>query len=43
MRHLRGLEGLLNLDIDDGHFGITAAGLEWLVSLPHLGVLRDQT
>ena len=39
MRHLRGLDGLFSLDIDDSRLGITAAGLEPLVSLPHLGAL----
>lgn len=39
MQHLRGLNGLFSLDIDDAHLGITAAGLEPLVSLPHLGAL----
>jgi hypothetical protein len=40
MRHLRGLDGLFSLDIDDRHLAITAAGLEPLVSLPHLGALN---
>jgi hypothetical protein len=39
MKHLRGLEGLFGLDIDDSRLGITAAGLEPLVGLPHLGAL----
>ena len=39
MRHLRGLDGLFSLDIDDSRLGITAAALEPLVSLPHLGAL----
>ena len=39
MQHLRGLDGLFSLDIDDRRVGITAAGLEPLVSLPHLGAL----
>ncbi|MGH9372854.1 MAG: hypothetical protein ACRD15_15120 [Vicinamibacterales bacterium] len=39
MRHLRGLDGLFGLDIDDSHLAITAAGLEPLISLAHLGVL----
>jgi hypothetical protein len=40
MQHLRGLDGLFSLDIDDARLGITAAGLEPLVSLPYFGVLR---
>ena len=39
MQHLRGLDGLFSLDIDDSRLGITAAGLEPLVTLPHLGAL----
>jgi hypothetical protein len=39
MRHLRGLDGLFGLDIDDRHLAITAAGLEPLISLAHLGML----
>jgi len=39
MRHLRGLEGLFGLNLDDRHLAITAAALEPLVSLPHLGWL----
>jgi hypothetical protein len=39
MRHLRGLEGLSSFDIDDSRLAITAAGLEPLVSLPHLTAL----
>jgi hypothetical protein len=39
MRHLRGLDGLFALNIDDGALGITAAGLEPLVDLPNLGWL----
>jgi hypothetical protein len=39
MASLRGLDGLFSLDLDDNRLGITAAGLEPLVSLPHLGVL----
>ena len=39
MRHLRGLDGLFSLDIGDSRLGITAAALEPLVSLPHLGAL----
>ena len=40
MRHLRGLDGLFGLDLDDSRLAITAAGLEPLVSLPHLGSLH---
>jgi len=39
MRHLQGLEGLFSLDIDDSRLGITALGLEPLVSLPHLAAV----
>lgn len=39
MRHLRGLDGLFSLDIDDSRLAITAAGLEPLIALPHLAVL----
>jgi hypothetical protein len=39
MRHLRGLDGLFSLDIDDSHLTITAVGLEPLISLAHLAVL----
>ena len=39
MRHLRGLEGLFSLDIPGSNRAITAAGLEPLISLPHLAVL----
>jgi hypothetical protein len=39
LRHLRGLDGLVALDIDDSHLAITAAGLEPLISLAHLTVL----
>jgi len=39
MQHLRGLEGLFSLNVDDARLGITAAALEPLVSLPRLGVL----
>jgi Leucine rich repeat len=39
MHHLRGLDGLFSLNVDDARLGITAAGLEPLVSLPHLGAL----
>jgi hypothetical protein len=36
MQHMRGLDGLFGLNLDDSHLGITAAALEPLVSLPHL-------
>ena len=39
MRHLRGLDGLYSLDIDDARLAITAAGLEPLVSLQSLTAL----
>ena len=39
MQHLRGLDGLFGLDIDDRRLAITAAGLEPLVALPRLGAL----
>jgi Leucine rich repeat len=39
MKHLRGLDGLFSLNIDDSHLGITAAGLEPLISLARLGAL----
>lgn len=39
VRHLRGLDGLFSLNIDDSGLAITAAGLEPLVSLAHLGAL----
>ena len=39
MEHLRGLDGLFALDIDDGQLAITASGLEPLTSLAHLAVL----
>ena len=39
IRHLRGLDGLFSLNIDDSGLAITAAGLEPLVSLAHLGAL----
>jgi hypothetical protein len=38
MQHMRGLDGLFGLNVDDGHLLITAA-LEPLVSLPNLGWL----
>jgi hypothetical protein len=40
MRHLRGLDGLVGLDLDDSRLAITATALEPLVSLAHLGSLR---
>lgn len=39
MRHLRGLDGLFSLNIDDSALSITAAGVEPLISLAHLAVL----
>ena len=39
MRHLRGLDGLFSLDVDDSRLAITAAGLEPLIALPRLGAL----
>ena len=39
LQHLRDLEGLFALDIDDRRLDITAAGLPPLVDLPHLGAL----
>jgi hypothetical protein len=39
MQRLKGLDGLYSLNIDDNHLSITAAGLEPLVSLRHLGAL----
>jgi len=39
MQHLRGLDGLFALNLDDSHLGLTAAGLAPLVSLPNLGWL----
>jgi hypothetical protein len=39
MAHLRGLDGLFSLDIDDRDLAITAAGLEPLLSLAHLAAL----
>jgi ankyrin repeat protein len=36
---LVGLDGLFGLNVDDSHLAITSAGLEPLVSLPHLGFL----
>jgi hypothetical protein len=39
MQHLRGLDGLFALNLDDRALGITAAGMAPLVTLPHLGWL----
>jgi hypothetical protein len=39
MQHMRGLDGLSGLSLDDSHLAITAAALDPLVSLPHLGWL----
>jgi hypothetical protein len=39
MRDIAGLDGLFSLDIDNHHSGITAAGMEPLIELPHLGAL----
>lgn len=39
LQHLKGLDGLYSLDVDDRRLAITAAGLEPLASLPHLGSL----
>ena len=39
MKHMRGLDGLSGLNLDDSHLAITAAALEPLVSLPQLGWL----
>jgi hypothetical protein len=39
MQHMRGLDGLFGLNVDDSHLAITAAALEPLVSLPNLGWL----
>lgn len=38
MQHLQGLDGLFSLHLDS-HLAITAAGLEPLISLPHLAAL----
>lgn len=40
MQSMRGLDGLSGLNLDDSHLAITAAALDPLVSLPHLGSLR---
>ena len=39
MQHLRGLDGLFALNLNDRALGITSAGLPPLVTLPHLGWL----
>lgn len=39
MRHLRGLDGLFSLDLDDSRLAITAAALAPLTSLARLGAL----
>jgi hypothetical protein len=39
MQHMRGLDGLFGLNVDDSKLAITAAALEPLVSLPNLGWL----
>jgi hypothetical protein len=39
LEHLRGLDGLFSLDLDDEHLAITSAGLRPLVSLANLGML----
>ena len=39
MQHLRGLDGLFALNLDDSKLGLTAAGLAPLVSLSNLGWL----
>jgi hypothetical protein len=39
MQHVRSLDGLFGLNLDDGRLLITAAALEPLVSLPNLGWL----
>ena len=39
MQHMRGLDGLFGLNLDDSRLAITAAALEPLVSLPNLGWL----
>ena len=39
MQHMRGLDGLFGLNLDDGSLAITAAAMEPLVSLPNLGWL----
>src|SRR5262249_29717362 len=39
MQHMRGLDGLFGLNLDNSQLAITAAALEPLVSLPNLGWL----
>ncbi len=39
MQHLRGLDGLFSLDIDNSDLAITAAGIEPLAALAHLSAL----
>jgi hypothetical protein len=39
MQHLRGLDGLFGLNLDDSHLSLTAAAMAPLVTLPHLGWL----
>ena len=39
MQHLRGLDGLFGLNVDSSELQITAAALEPLLTLPHLGWL----
>ncbi|HKW88509.1 MAG TPA: hypothetical protein VJN21_07115 [Candidatus Acidoferrales bacterium] len=39
MQHLRGLDGLFALNLDDSKLGLTVAGLAPLLSLPNLGWL----
>ncbi|MFL5620235.1 MAG: hypothetical protein ACJ79A_17795 [Gemmatimonadaceae bacterium] len=39
MRHMRGLDGLFGLNLDDARLTITAAALQTLVELPKLGWL----
>jgi Leucine-rich repeat (LRR) protein len=39
LQHMRGLDGLAGLDLDDSHLAITAAALEPLVSLANLSWL----
>jgi hypothetical protein len=39
MRHMRGLDGLFGLDVDDARLAITAVAMRPLVDLPNLGWL----
>jgi pyridoxine 5'-phosphate synthase PdxJ len=39
MQHMRGLDGLFGLNVDDSNLGITAAALPPLTTLPNLGWL----